>query len=38
MFGFKNRRKQLLQEIETHIEIETQDDRGYYRYEFDVMR
>jgi hypothetical protein len=21
-----------------HIEIETQDDRGYYRYEFDVMR
>ena len=26
MFGFKNRRKQLLQEIETHIEIETQQN------------
>ena len=21
-----------------HVEIETQDDHGYYRYEFDVMR
>ncbi len=26
MFGFKNRRKELLQEIETHIEIETQQN------------
>lgn len=21
-----------------HVEIETQDDHGYYQYEFDVMR